>query len=345
ITMMCLFILALCGTTVSSQTQLAAWTFDATATSPSTPTSVTANLGAQSGTATLFANGTNGSSSWTQASELDAFAGITLNDPRTTPVAGVSYSPLNSSANGKSMVIRFSMTGFQNPILTFATRGTNQGFSTHQWAWSTNGTTFTNFGTNTANTSGTFLLRTLDMSAINALDNAATVYLRVTFTGANNAGGNNRIDNIVINATSLVVGPAPVVTGATLTGTVGVAFNHQVVATNTPTSYAVASGSLPGGLTLNTSTGVISGTPTAAGPFTANITASNGTTSAPAAFNFTIAQGSQTINFGLIPTMPVSDPPYTLTATASSGLAVTYTSSNTGVATVLGNVVTFVAPG
>ena len=331
--------------TVNAQTQLAAWTFDATAVAPNTPTTVAANLGPQSGTATLYANGTNGSSSWSQATELDAFGGTTTNDPRTTQVAGNSYSIKSNTANIKNLVIAFSTTGYQDPVVTFATRGTSTGFTTHQWAYSTNGTTFTNFGSNTANTTATYLTRTLDLSAINALDNAAIVYLRLTVSGATATSGNNRIDNIVVSATSLPAGPPPVVTGASLSGTVGTIFNHQIVATNSPTSYSISSGSLPGGITLNTSSGVISGTPTTAGSFSADIVASNGTASSPATFGFTIAQGSQTINFGLIPSMPVSDPPYTLTATASSGLPVSYSSSNPNVATVAGNVVTFVAPG
>ncbi|RYZ26587.1 MAG: hypothetical protein EOP49_43255, partial [Sphingobacteriales bacterium] len=304
-----------------------------------------ANLGAQMGTATLYANGTNGSSSWSQANELDAFAGTTVNDPRTTPVAGNTYSLKFATTNSKAIVLAFSTTGFENPVITFATRGTATGYATHQWAWSTNGTTFTNFGTNTANTTGTFLTRTLDMSAINGVDNAATVYLRLTVSGATAAGGNNRLDNFVVNASAISGLPAPVVTGANLDGTVGTAFSHQVSATNSPTTYTVASGSLPAGVTLNASSGLISGTPTTAGSYSATITASNGTVSAPATFNFSVAQGSQTISFGLIPTMPVSDPPYTLTATASSGLTITYTSSNTAVATVSGNVVTLITPG
>jgi hypothetical protein len=194
------------------QTQLGAWTFDATPAAPNTPSSVAANLGAQSGTATLYADGTNGSSSWITAStgnELTAFAGSTVNDPRTTPSAGMSYCPIGgtgNSANGKSMVIRFSMTGYQDPILTFATRGTSTGFNTHQWAWSTDNSTYTNFGTNTANTTSTFLVKTLDMSSINGLDQAATVYLRITFSGATSSSGNNRLDNIVINATAASAG-------------------------------------------------------------------------------------------------------------------------------------------
>jgi len=60
-------------------------------------------------------------------------------------------------------------------------------------------------------------------------------------------------------------------------------------ATNSPTSWAVTSGSLPAGLTLNTSGGVISGTPTTAGTFTFSITATNaGGTSAAVSYTITI---------------------------------------------------------
>ncbi|MEQ8416539.1 MAG: Ig-like domain-containing protein, partial [Imperialibacter sp.] len=54
---------------------------------------------------------------------------------------------------------------------------------------------------------------------------------------------------------------------------------------------------------------------------------------------------SQTITFNALPAKAMGDAPFALTATASSGLPVSYTSSNTGVATVSGNTVTLVAPG
>jgi hypothetical protein len=53
----------------------------------------------------------------------------------------------------------------------------------------------------------------------------------------------------------------------------GSSFSFQIVATNSPTSYS-ASG-LPTGLSLNTSTGLISGTPTAAGSYSVTIGATN----------------------------------------------------------------------
>ena len=188
---------------VSAQTQLAAWTFDSTPAAPNTPTSLTANLGAQSGTAILYANGTNSSSTWTTTTagnELTTFAGTTTNDPRTTTLAGSALTLANSSANGKVIVIKFSMTNFKDPILSFATRGTSTGFNTHQWAWSTEGTVFTNVGSNTAIIGSTFTSQSLDLSSINLVDGTPTVYLKLTVTGATTTSGNNRLDNIVINA-------------------------------------------------------------------------------------------------------------------------------------------------
>ncbi len=68
----------------------------------------------------------------------------------------------------------------------------------------------------------------------------------------------------------------------TISGTVGSAITSYTPTNSggTATSYAITSGTLPGGLSLNTSTGVISGTPTASGTSTVTLTpynCSNGT--------------------------------------------------------------------
>ena len=71
--------------------------------------------------------------------------------------------------------------------------------------------------------------------------------------------------------------PAPVFGDSSVasSASVGVVYNDEVTATNSP-SYSVVSGALPGGLTLNTGTGAITGTPTTPGVFTFVIRASNG---------------------------------------------------------------------
>ena len=69
---------------------------------------------------------------------------------------------------------------------------------------------------------------------------------------------------------------APVVTSpTTASGTVGASFSYQIAASNSPTSFGATG--LPAGLTVNTSTGLISGTPSAAGSSTVTVSATNST--------------------------------------------------------------------
>ena len=60
-----------------------------------------------------------------------------------------------------------------------------------------------------------------------------------------------------------------------------------------------------------------------------------------------IVQASQTITFAALPEKGTTDAPFTLTATSNSGLPITYTSSNSAVATVppSGNIVTIIGAG
>jgi len=74
----------------------------------------------------------------------------------------------------------------------------------------------------------------------------------------------------------------PVVTAnQAASGTVNASLTFAVLASNTPTSYALI-GDLPAGITLNTSTGVLSGTPSASGTFTPSFTATNSGGTSPA---------------------------------------------------------------
>lgn len=80
----------------------------------------------------------------------------------------------------------------------------------------------------------------------------------------------------------------PVITSATTaTATVGTAFSYQITATNSPTGY-LATG-LPAGLSLNTTTGLISGSPTTAGTAAVTITAINAVGSINATLTITIS--------------------------------------------------------
>jgi len=94
------------------------------------------------------------------------------------------------------------------------------------------------------------------------------------------------------------------------TGTVGVAYNQTTFAASggtSPYTYAVTSGTLPAGLSLNTSTGALTGTPTAGGSFNFTVTATDTNN----------AVGSQAVSMTVNPpTIVVSTAALSTTATA-----------------------------
>ncbi len=154
------------------------------------PTSISADQG--SGTLSL--------SGWTGL--VDDFAGSTIN-ALSGDSAEESLSLVGNTGNDSFIQLSADLSDLMNPIITFATRGTSSGFSTGTWSWSIDGINFSNLAGNTATTSTTFALATADFTGVAALTNAATASFRYTLTGATSTSGNNRIDNLQINASAV----------------------------------------------------------------------------------------------------------------------------------------------
>lgn len=189
-----LFSLA-CASSLLGDT-VAYWNFNslsiATASAPGAggvPTTIAANQGA--GTVSL--------TGWTGL--VDDFGGSTIN-AITPDASGASLSLVSNAGNNSFIELQLNLADFGDPVVTFATRGTSTGFNSGVWSYSVGGGAFTTIsGVNTATTSTTFALATVDLSAVNAVDGQANVRLRYTLSGATNSTGNNRIDNIQVNAT------------------------------------------------------------------------------------------------------------------------------------------------
>jgi hypothetical protein len=83
--------------------------------------------------------------------------------------------------------------------------------------------------------------------------------------------------------------PPSITSPSTASGTVGQSFSYQITASNSPTSFNAAN--LPAGLAVNTSTGLISGTPSLAGTTNATLSATNSNGSGNATLTITVAAG------------------------------------------------------
>ena len=120
---------------------------------------------------------------------------------------------------------------------------------------------------------------------------SGTPTLNGTFNTTITAANATNTDSKTLVFTIALSAPA-VTSTATASGTTGTAFSYQITASNFPTSYG-ASG-LPTGVNVNTTTGLISGTPTASGTYNATVSATNSTATTSLPVTMTIAISAPT---------------------------------------------------
>ena len=211
---------------VNAQTLIAGWDFQttttggtATAVSPATPKVYNANFGS----GIIYFDGTNNSSSWfvpvsgSTNTELNSFGGTAINAGPGFSVVTSGASSLalvggaSNAANGKFAIFRFNMTGYINLVVSYASQKTASGFSSQIWEYSTNGTTWFPLQTITTVTTS---FTTITLPTTSGLNGAATAYLRFSGTGATTPTGNNRLDNIQLNATAGVTFNTNPITGS-----------------------------------------------------------------------------------------------------------------------------------
>jgi hypothetical protein len=155
---------------------------------------------------------------------------------------------------------------------------------------------------------------TLTLSSVTTADDATFTVTVTNLAGSVTSNG----AKVTVSASA---GAKPALSSATsASGTVGQSFSYTATFSGSPTSLS-ASG-VPAGLSFNTSSGVLSGTPTAAGSYTVVFTATNAAGSGTGNLVLTIAASGGT---GSKPALTSG-----ATATATVGQAFSYTATFSG---------------
>ena len=132
---------------------------------------------------------------------------------------------------------------------------------------------------------------------------------------ASNAGGSG------VKTLAITVAPTvPVITSPTsATGRQGISFSYKITGTNYPRTYGATG--LPGGLTINATSGVISGVPTGAGNATVTISASNGAGASKSTLTLGIVTLKPVINLSSIASgiLRAAYPGHVFTASGGAG--------------------------
>ena len=182
---------------------------------------------------------------------------------------------------------------------------------------------------------------TPDICTVNASTGAVTGVSAGTCSITASQPGNNNYDPATDVTVFFTVDPLPpIITNTSLaSGTIQSSYTETLNASlgnGTYTNWTLTSGPLPAGLTLNSSTGVISGTPTAGGTYSVTFTVDSGTqTSVTKTLSIVIDKLPQTITFATPQNSQISDATKSIAATTDApGLDVTLSSNTTSVCTV-----------
>ena len=141
------------------------------------------------------------------------FAAGTTNNARQGDIAGQALSlqgGTGNANNGRNITFNVSTIGFSNIVVSFATQGTSTGFNSNQFQYSLDGISFINFGSPyiPATAFGAVPI-VFSLAAIAGLNDNPNAAFRIVFNGASSATGTNRLDNFVVEGTSIDTAEVP----------------------------------------------------------------------------------------------------------------------------------------
>jgi hypothetical protein len=241
---------------------------------------------------------------------------------------GASSTNVTTSSSGNTVSVKgLTITGISISNKTYDGNTTATISGTAAYSGLVNGESFSVSGTPSA----TFSNKNVGNGKSVSVSGYTTPSANYSITQPTGLTANITSKELTITSAAVTTKTYDGTTSATITGTLdGAIFGDIVSLVGTGT---FASANVGTGINV-TSTSTLSGAD-----------AGNYSLSQPTGLTGEITKANQTITFGALASKTTADVPFNLTATASSGLTVSYTSSNTGVATIVGNTVTIVGVG
>jgi hypothetical protein len=244
----------------------------ATVTAPVINSSLTAS-GNQGSAFSYSISATNAPTSFTASPipaglSFDTGTGILSGTPTTVGTYSIAMTATNGLGTSPSKTLTLTV-GTGAPIITSSTTTwtVTQGVSaTYQVEASGSPYSYNVTGLPSGLPAGVTINQGTGLVTVASNTAAGSYNLSISATNAYGTGS-------AVLPLNVLSGKPVIVSAGTASGIVGSPFSYQIVATNSPTTYAASS--VPLGLSINGTTGLISGTPTSTGTLNTGLSASN----------------------------------------------------------------------